>query len=312
MKINSTNQPSTINEEPFYFKNRNNHTLYGIAHIPSSSIKKTGIILFPAGIVQRSGPHNLYVTLARHLAKSGYHVFRIDTSGIGYSDNKLTNTPINELYYSIENGMFVNDSIDTVLFLKEEYLLNKIIIGGLCGGAITSILIANTNSIKIDGLLLLGTNILFEVINTQKNVNKYVAKQTLSLYFKRFFDISSWKSLLTGKSDYKLLYSSVITFITNIFIFKENNGYDPNFNHSLLKEFKKFNSRNKSLFIFGERDKYLLEFKSEFENKYLNNNNLDLNNFETYIIENSNHTFSDKSWKQQLSEKCIEWLNTCF
>ncbi len=71
--------------EPVVFESNGNR-LYGMIHHPSSKdIKNPAVILLSAGLKNRIGYGNLYVSLADYLADQGYPVLRYDYHGCGDS-----------------------------------------------------------------------------------------------------------------------------------------------------------------------------------------------------------------------------------
>jgi len=72
--------------------------LFGIVSAPAAQKSGKAIILLNAGAVHHIGPNRLYVPLARHLARSGHVVLRMDIAGIGDSvprdgDPRTSSTP---------------------------------------------------------------------------------------------------------------------------------------------------------------------------------------------------------------------------
>jgi len=194
---------------PVIMKNRDGLSLYGMMHIPkdSSLRKKTAVILLSPGIKSHIGPHRLYVNMAASYAKEGYVVLRFDFHGLGDSEGDVEGTFVADIYGSIEQGRYVDDVLAAMDYLENEQGIGRIVLGGLCGGAITG-LIAGSFDSRVVGLIGLG----IPVINasTPMNQSKYMtAGQAASLrssYFEKLRGVSAWKRFFSFRSVSKVLW----------------------------------------------------------------------------------------------------------
>jgi alpha-beta hydrolase superfamily lysophospholipase len=92
--------------------------------------ERPAIILLPAGAVNRSGPHRLYVTMARRWAAMGFHVLRVDLSGIG--DTPAPPGTTESLVYPRDGLSDIGAAMD---FVQQETGASRFIVAGLCSGA---------------------------------------------------------------------------------------------------------------------------------------------------------------------------------
>jgi pimeloyl-ACP methyl ester carboxylesterase len=106
--------------------------LFGILATPPPETARPdlpAIIMLNAGTVHRVGSHRLYVPMARRWANLGFHVLRVDLSGIGDS-------PVPE--GCTENLTYPRDGLDDVRaamdFLKETTKIGRFVVTGLCSG----------------------------------------------------------------------------------------------------------------------------------------------------------------------------------
>ena len=88
------------------------------------------IVLLPAGAVNRTGPHRLYVTMARRWAALGFNVFRIDLSGIG--DSPVVAGERESLVYPRTGLQDIGAALD---LLGQETGASRFLLVGLCSGA---------------------------------------------------------------------------------------------------------------------------------------------------------------------------------
>jgi len=93
----------------------------GASHAP----RDTAVILFNAGMVQRSGPHRGSVQLARALAGKGFPVLRFDQSGLG--DSPVSTRPSTD-----RRQAELRAAID---LLARETGARRFVVGGICSAA---------------------------------------------------------------------------------------------------------------------------------------------------------------------------------
>ena len=126
----ATRTLNSLRERPVFFGGA--RKLFGILTVPPASSARPDlppIILLNAGTVHRVGSHRLYVPMARKWAALGFHVLRVDLSGIGDS-------PVPE--GSPENLTYPRDGLEDARaamdFLEETTTSGKFIVAGLCSG----------------------------------------------------------------------------------------------------------------------------------------------------------------------------------
>lgn len=117
-------------EEPVRFGRGG--ALFGILTRPPEELRdreRPALLLLSAGTVHRIGPHRFYVKLARRWARLGFHVLRVDLSGIGDSA-AVADCPENLCYpkSAIADVQAAMDALGRILDVRRFVLM------GLCSG----------------------------------------------------------------------------------------------------------------------------------------------------------------------------------
>jgi pimeloyl-ACP methyl ester carboxylesterase len=128
--------------------------LRGTCHEPAQA-GRVGLLLGNSGWLPRSGRGDLYAHLADALALDGYWVFRFDMPGLGDSDGDVPSEPA-ELFNMLQMGGHGPFTIELARELKKRYGLEKVILGGHCGSATSSIYaVLLDNDRLVSGLMLM-------------------------------------------------------------------------------------------------------------------------------------------------------------
>jgi len=311
------------NVKPVTFTNKAGLKLFGILHVPEKAhAKNIAIILLSPGVKMRVAPHRLYLNMANNLVEQGYFVFRFDFYALGDSEGNLKEYWLSDVYNNVLRGQYKNDTIMALDWIEKEYGLAKFIVGGLCGGALTGLLTARDDK-RIVGLLALGIPAVLESNQTNrvKNITKGQLKSLREGYFRNTKNIKSWIRLLTLKSDFHVIFRSLWNLISNINIKtkksrvtdKNYENYGDNINPLFAPAlFSVLETSRRVLFVFSGADRLYWEFDEKFAVPYQNKLSKYKKLYEVYIIENANHIFSNKVWKEEMLEVSRNWLNKYF
>jgi pimeloyl-ACP methyl ester carboxylesterase len=105
-----------------------------LLHVAPSKVEREGppvsglaVLTFNAGLIPRTGPHRLWVKLARHLASSGMSTLRFDLSGQGDS-SPATSTQAFE-------PQAVDDICSAIAAVQEQTGIKRFVLIGICSGA---------------------------------------------------------------------------------------------------------------------------------------------------------------------------------
>lgn len=307
------------------FENRDGYKLFGILEKPDHVESDTTVLLLSPGIKMRVGPHRLYNKLARVLVDSGVNVFRFDFYGLGDSEGDIEESVLVNVYNSIQDGRYVNDTIDAMDWLENNQNQTQFILGGLCGGAITGLL-AGCDDQRVTGLLALGLINVFE--GGEDNFSKFVTEGHLSSlkegYVKKLTDWESWKRLLSFKSDYRVIFKILAKPFRKMLNSAKNNiKQTDESDMSLPKElegsnanpkfapafFKMLRGSRNMLLIFSGADRLLWEFEEKFESLYKSRLEPYKAQYEVITIQQANHILALKEWEDEMHNHVRDWMN---
>lgn len=303
------------------FKNNNNQRLIGIIHIPENNLhkNKVGIVMLNAGLVDKAGPHRLYVKIARKLCNKGYYILRFDSFGLGESEGELKKGYNVEIFALIQQGLFVEDTLSSINYFKKELKLEKIIMTGLCGGAATALLAASKDN-RIDGLILMDPPVYLDNSNNinKKSVHPFEVENSISSYTKKIFQLKTWLRFITLQIDYSGFWRTIREYLklrlksnkTDQYVNKDESFIlERPLNKLFLNAFLTYMSTKREiLFILGDNDSVAWEFKNKFQDKFLNSE-LYKPYLEIINVETANHDFQSLRAQDILLNKISTWLD---
>jgi dienelactone hydrolase len=156
--IESSAPPSTaFTERPVRFGG--DPEVFGIMvpPAPGARVTRPAVLLLNAGCVNRTGPHRLYVTMARRLAALGFPVLRVDLAGIGDTPAS-PNTPEN-LVYPRDGLAEIGLALD---FLQAETGTDRFVVVGLCSGADLAFQAARRGR-RLEGVVMMNPRTFLEL-----------------------------------------------------------------------------------------------------------------------------------------------------
>jgi alpha-beta hydrolase superfamily lysophospholipase len=177
---------ATLTERPVVIASEPN--LFGIVTEPrSEEARRTGVILLNDGATYHIGANRLNVSLARHWARCGYVVLRMDLAGLGDSATR-PGRPGNEVFPPAA----LEDIRAATEFMREHYAVRSITIGGLCAGAYHALRAALTVQ-SVNGIFMVNPQTFFwkeGMTIADLQLAEVVRRRALSTY---------WRRLLTGQ-----------------------------------------------------------------------------------------------------------------
>ena len=273
--------------------------LYGISSLPEEAASR-GVLIVVGGPQYRVGSHRQFTLLARDLAAHGVPVMRFDYRGMGDSEGDGRN------FEDIKDDLYcaINQFFGEVKSLKE------LVIWGLCDAASAALFYAYQDQ-RVTGLVLL---------NPWVRTDEGIAKARLKHYYlDRLFEPQFWSKIMRGHFDLAETFKSFSRNVSTALLSRKNittqNGKAANESWELgtLPErmadgFKYF--EGKVLLITSGDDLTAQEFTDLAEaspkwKKLLKSSNVRHSN-----IPEADHTFSQKKWRDQVSNWTREWIQS--
>jgi len=292
--------------------------LYGMLRYPSTEAihQDTGIIILNPGLTDRSGPQRLYVKLAERFAAEGYPVLRFDARGVGESDGeweeKNEGSPIRGLFVEIQKGVWVPDARAAIDVMMSRTGVQRVILGGLCGGAITALL-AGADHPRVTGLVMMGTPVTLSsaTANVQDLPDEILARDA-NLYLKKLLSPSAWLRLLTLTTDYKTLWGVLVSRFrlrVKASSSRMSQAMNPKVNSLFLNAFEAAVSGGKRMvFVYSENDYLWHEFKEYVLPSFQITTSVP---FDLVTIPHANHNITEAEWQEPLYKCLLPWLDSC-
>jgi alpha-beta hydrolase superfamily lysophospholipase len=150
------------------------------------------IILVNSGAVHRVGPNRLYVTLARHFARRGHVVLRMDISGLG--DSAPRPDAAENVVYSKHALGDLRAALD---YLQREWGITNIYAMGLCSGAY-NVFKAAVAELPLAGVTLINPLTFFWKEGMSLKYPEHRVADDIVRYRTNAFRLAAWLKLLRG------------------------------------------------------------------------------------------------------------------
>lgn len=197
-------QDALMTEEAVLFGETN--SLVGIVSEPPAGPTQAShaVILLNSGVVHRVGPGRIYVKMARALAENGFTVLRFDFSGIGDSAVRHDNLQFEK--------SAINEAQSAMDYLEATRGIQHCILLGGCSGAAVALHTACCDQ-RVAGALLINFPV---AVVEDEQPNAETMNRSAAHYYWNFalLDLKSWRKLLTGKSNYRRLFQSVLFLVS--------------------------------------------------------------------------------------------------
>jgi pimeloyl-ACP methyl ester carboxylesterase len=289
--------------------------LVGSLHQPAQPVPGLpGIILLNQGPVDRGGAHRLYLKLAWRLTALGFPVLRFDARGVGESEGlwegEQTSISVLDTYGAIQKGVWVPDTRAAIEFMQRATGVDKVILGGLCGGAATALL-TGVNHPAVESMFVIGTPVTFTAVTRRvADLPEAIIQRDSRQYLRKLVDPKSWVRFLSFKTDYRTLLGVFTTQVQRRLkpsaASAEAPEADEKMNLPLLEAITGSTTQAKRLLmVFSEND-YLWQ---EFQEQMWRFGDRDRLPFDLVTIPDANHTLTEEPWQDALYKEVTAWLD---
>lgn len=256
--------------------------LLAIVHQPDEALD-IAVLLVVGGPQYRVGSHRQFVQLSRHLADNKIPSMRFDYTGMGDSQGDKK-----------EFDSICDDISVAVDALVEQTGKSKVVIWGLCDAASAAMIYAHKDQ-RICGLVLL---------NPWLRDDQAMGKTMLKYYYvQRLLSRDFWKKLFGGKVNITGSISDAKGFAQDSV--KSSDTSQESYQQRMLSGTKAFSGP--ICLILSGVDLTAKEFEEQaFGTKpwrFFSKTNLEI-----HKLEKADHTFSSRSFKQQVEEVSSEFV----
>ncbi len=265
--------------------------LYGILSLPVGEAPAArGVLVVVGGPQYRAGSHRQFTLLARDLAQDGVPVLRFDYRGMGDSEGAIR--PFDD----VEDDL--RAAIDA--FMAASPGLREVVLWGLCDAA-SAIGMYAARDPRVTGLVLL---------NPWVRTEDGLARATLRHYYRaRLRDPAFWKQLLRGGLDWRRSLASLVALLR-----KARGGPAPAAAATVslpermragLQDF-----RGQVLLVIAGADLTAREFCDLADADRAWKGVLAPPRVTRRQIDDADHTFSRRAWRDQVARWTAEWLRS--
>lgn len=301
---------------PVTFANSVGETLFGILHEPPAARTDIGVVLLSPGVKSRVAPHRLYVKMARRFEARGVKVLRFDFAGLGDSGGTVQEDQLADLYRSIQLGRYTGDTLAAIDWLRREAGVSKVVLGGLCGGAISGLLAAERSE-HVAGLFGLGMPVVLDgtAVDKVATMSEGQLRSVRQKYLGKLLDPASWWRILTFRTDFRLLWRSLSGRRQpssarpgpKATVLGENGN--PRFSPAL---FDMLDRRRPVLLVFSGADRLHWEYQEKFADPHAALLSGYTGLLEVDVIERANHVLTFGPWQDAFFARCDRWLTAHF
>lgn len=306
-------------------RNEHGHALHCIWEEPPGARRDLACVLLSPGVKMRVAPHRLYRKVAAEFLQRGIGVLRVDFHGLGDSEGDLPEVQLDQLYRKVQQGRHVADARAALDWLAAQLGIRRVVIGGLCGGALTGLLAAETDE-RVVGLYAIGIPVTLD--GPAEQASSHMTRGELANmrkeYLKKIFDFGAWRRLLLLQSDYKLIFHSTTAALrSRLRRRKKVQSRDetpapasapaPNFNGLFARAlFRMLRRGAPVLMLFSGSDRLYFEFQEKFVEPWSQSLQPFGEQMSVNLVPKANHVLGDPAWVAAAREVTAAWLDRRF
>jgi pimeloyl-ACP methyl ester carboxylesterase len=307
-------------------RNGSGHALHCILHEPERSAERSDVVclLLSPGVKTRVAPHRLYKKLADVFLARGIAVLRVDFYGLGDSEGEVDETQIDQFYRAVQLGRYVGDTRSAIDFCERELGARRLIVGGLCGGAITGLLTAEQDA-RVAAVYAIGMPPILDGVaqHAAVNMTRGQLRSLRAKYVQKILQPTAWLRLLSFRSDFRLVLASAFGGGKRRWRTADRHGADgvaaptpppaQNLNKAFVRAlFRMLECRRPVLLLYGGTDRLYWEYQEKVAEPWANSLRDAPSQATVALVPNANHILGDPVWVARSRELTAEWLDTHF
>jgi len=264
--------------------------LVGVAALPQRHTG-TGVIILVGGPQYRAGSHRQFTLLARDMAGAGIPSLRFDCTGMGDSEGERRDF----------NATDADIAAALEAFHTAQPGLERVVLWGLCDAASAAMMFAYRHA-RIVGLVLL---------NPWVHGAEYSPQVKLSHYYRPYVTArGNWRRLFSGKIDLlpavRDVAGSSVRMVADWLGIARGAALRHTYVQDMLDGFRRFT--HDSLIVLSENDLTAQEFSSLVTSDKSWEGALAAPGITMHTVADADHTFSRRSWQDEVSRLTIEWV----
>ena len=292
--------------------------MYCVISSPERPPARPRVLVFSqAGLQNKGGVGDYFRWLADELAARGFHVLRFDQPGTGDSPGELLqDEPLETYFVEVQKGISTADTEAALEWAHETWPGARVFLWGQCGGCIPSLEAAARMPHRVAGLILLAAPVLYSrALDTVREADARVAAKG---YLHKLGDLQSYLRLLSGKSDYRLIWASVRSLSRRARRKATRKLEDlrpqatpdhPQFNLQLWEALQEVMAcRLPTLFLMAEIDNETPEFEEELKRKVLDRRPAWQKLCTVETLAQADHSLMFPEARQRSLEAQLAWL----
>jgi len=245
---------------------------------------RAAVLFLPGWSGDRSGPHRIFVQMARELTRQGFVCLRPDFRGRGCSDGAHAGTTI---------ASMAGDAEYALDELRRRIPENTpIYVAAICSGCKVAITLAADHP-EINRMLLLSAESMGSLRSAKTDANK--TKKALKTYLKKLTRPETWKKILTGKVQTGMVTKALVQHETR-------SDAEADAEDATLRAFKKFS--NPLHFVFGGSDPDAPGSMAAYQ-RYCEANNIPCS---TYLVAHAGHSYYSAKWSAEVMSTALDFL----
>ncbi len=269
--------------------------MIAVLHQPCEA-EKRGVLIVVGGPQYRVGSHRQFILLARYLADEGIPVLRFDHRGMGDSQGQ------SQRFDNLD--MDIAAAVDG--FFQHQPDLAEIVIWGLCDGASAAAFYAHQDQ-RIRGLVLLNP-----WVHTDQGAAKTLLK---NYYWQRLCSADFWHKVSRGSFDMGMAARSLGSILKQAL--SRQSSVVPIDESTLNLRQLPLPERVRAsleafqyplLFILSGQDLTADEFRNVVSASSDWKRLLARSQVSCYDLPEADHTFSQRTWRQQVEQRTFDWV----